>query len=192
VTGGDDTLRSMQDQLARSAREARHRLYGVYRGTVVAVGTKSSDQKNEGLLGQLQVSVPEIWGSNTTDLPWANPVVPFAGDGYGALLLPKEKDGVCLLFEGGNQDHPVWIGGFWSHNAKRPDPGAADVRVVVSPNGHKVIIDDKNDKLQLAHSSGNKITITKDEITIEVDSGGKIVVDKSSVTINGTALSVDK
>lgn len=189
---GDDALGSMQDQLARSAREARNKLYGVYRGTVVKVGTKTSDPKNEGLLGQLQVYVPEIWGKNDSDLPWANPVVPFAGDGYGALMLPKEKDGVCLLFEGGVQDHPVWIGGFWSHNAKRPDPAAENVRVIVSPHGHKIVVDDKNDQLQLAHKNGHKITIGNNDITVEVDGGGKVVIDKSGVTINGQSFSVDK
>jgi len=154
------------------------------------VGTKTSGKESR--LGQLQVSVPEIWGSNKTKLPWADPVVPFAGDGYGVLMLPKVKDGVYLLFEGGNQDRPVWIGGFWSHNAERPKSAGENVRVIVSPKGHKVVLDDSSDEVQLYHASGNRITISKDDISIEVDHGGKIVVGKSGVTINGTALSVDK
>ena len=190
MIGGSQELRSVHDQLARSRREQRHRLYGIYRGTVAAVGTKTSGKESR--LGQLQVWVPEIWGSNKTDLPWADPVAPFAGDGYGVLMLPKVKDGVYLLFEGGNRDRPIWLGGFWSQNAQRPKSAGENVRVVVTPNGHKIVLDDSNDQLQLYHAGGNQITISKDDISIEVAQGGKIVVGKSGVTINGSALSVDK
>ena len=107
-------------------------------------------------------------------------------------MLPRKDDGVYVLFEGGSQDHPVWLGGFWSENARRPEPAAESVRVIVSPNGHQIVIDDDNDVLQLKHKSGNQITITNDEISIEVDGGGKIVVGKSGVAINDTALTVDK
>jgi uncharacterized protein involved in type VI secretion and phage assembly len=185
-----DELGSVQDQVARARRHQRRHLFGVYRGTVAAVGTKTSG--HEGRLGQLQVYVPEIWGENKTDLPWADPVVPFAGDGYGALMLPKKDDGVYLLFEGGNRDQPIWLGGFWSENAKRPEPAAENKRVIVSPNGHQIVLDDANDEIQLAHSSGNKITIGKDSIALEIDGGTKIVLGKQNVAINDTALTVDK
>jgi uncharacterized protein involved in type VI secretion and phage assembly len=190
VNGRDDELRSMQDELARSARERHQHLGGIFRGKVVTLGSKASG--HEGRLGQLQISIPEIWGDNTTEVPWADPVVPFAGDGYGALTLPRVGDGVYVMFEGGSPDNPVWMGGFWSEDAKLPEPASADARVLRSPKGHRLVLDDAKDEIRMTHASGSQITIGKSQITIEIDGGSKIVIGKASVAINGTALVVDK
>jgi uncharacterized protein involved in type VI secretion and phage assembly len=190
MKSGDNEMRSLQDQVARSAQRERRSLHGVYRGRVENVGTATSGTEKR--LGQLQISIPAVWGDKTSDLPWADPVVPFAGDGYGALMLPKQGDGVYVLFEGGSPEHPIWIGGFWSVNASLPTPAGEKARVIVTPNGHQVVLDDSSDTIQLTHSSGNKITIDKTSIKLEVNNGGKIEIGASGVKINDTALSVDK
>jgi uncharacterized protein involved in type VI secretion and phage assembly len=181
----------LKQQVAQQARARRQEYFGVYRGKVTAVGSKSSGQ--EDVVGQLQIQVPAVWGDrNDNKLPWAHPCFAFAGDQYGLLMLPQVGDGVWVMFEAGLSDRPMWLGGWWTENHKRPDPAGPDIRVVVTPHGHKLILDDKNDELRLEHAKGTKITVAENEITLEVNGGSKIVVGKASVKINDIALEVMK
>lgn len=158
----------------------RSRFYGKYKGIVSEVG--EADQ-----LGYIKVKIPEIFGERIS--PWVQPQVPFAGPNYGLLMLPKTGDGVWIEFEAGDISRPIWTGFWWSNSEEIPDPASKETRVLVTPKGHKIVIDDENDKFCLIHASGPEIKLTSDEITLKIGSS-QIVLSSSEVNINNGALVV--
>jgi hypothetical protein len=168
-----------EDLIARIAEQARGRYWGKYRATVENV----SDSEN---LGRITVKCPSVYGD--VESPWAFPVSPFAGPGYGWFVLPKQGDGVWIEFEGGSPSHPLWTG-FWYSRNDIPSPGAEDVRVLVTPEGLKLVLDDSSKKLQLLHPGGAELTMTDNDITLKIGSA-KIVLSSSGVAINDTAFKV--
>jgi len=70
---------------------------GIYRGVV----TNTADPEG---LGRLKVQVPQVLGAIQTE--WAWPVSPnLAG------ITPLDiGDPVWVAFEGGDLDHPIWLG----------------------------------------------------------------------------------
>ncbi len=157
----------------------RNRYYGKYRGIV----RDNNDPEN---MGRIVAQVPEVFGEE--DAPWALPSVPFAGAGHGLVLLPEVDDGVWIEFEAGDPSRPIWTGCWWARN-ELPEPGGTDTRVLVTSGGHKLILDDQENKVQLLHSRGGELTITDSDITIKIG-GNQIVLSASGVDINNGAFKV--
>jgi uncharacterized protein involved in type VI secretion and phage assembly len=168
-----------EDLVISLAEQLRDRYFGKYRATVENV----NDQDN---LGRITVKCPPVYG--TLESPWAFPVAPFAGPGYGWFMLPKHGDGVWIEFEGGLASKPLWTG-FWYGRNDVPQPGATDVRVLVTPQGLKLVLDDAAKKLQLLHPGGGELTMTDNDITIKLGTA-KIVLSSAGVAINDTAFKV--
>jgi uncharacterized protein involved in type VI secretion and phage assembly len=168
-----------EDLIVDLAQQVRDRYWGKYRATVENV----NDRDN---LGRITVKCPAVYG--TVESPWAFPVAPFAGPGYGWFMLPKHGDGVWIEFEGGNPAQPLWTG-FWYGRNDVPNPGAENVRVLVTPQGLKIVLDDDSKKLQLLHPGGAELTMTDNDITLKLSSA-KIVLSASGVAINDTAFKV--
>ena len=168
------------EQIAVEAAEfMRSRYFGKYRGLVRDV----NDPEN---LGRIVAQVPEVYGDE--DSPWALPAVPFAGKEHGFVVLPEVGDGVWIEFEAGYPSRPIWTGCWWA-SGELPAPGGAATRVLVTSGGHKVILDDDENKLQLLHSGGSEITMTNNEITLKIAST-QIVLSASGVSINNGAFEV--
>ena len=165
--------------LVELAEIVRSRFFGKYRGLVQDV----EDPEN---LGRVTAQVPEIYGEQ--DSPWALPAVPFAGNGHGLVLLPEVGDGVWLEFEAGDPSRPIWTGCWWG-TGEIPDPGGTKTRVLVTPSGHKFVLDDEGDKLQLLHSGGAELTMTSNDITLKIGST-QIVLSSAGVSINNGAFEV--
>lgn len=155
------------------------RHFGKYRGTVETVGTGDR-------LGYVRAIVPEIYGD--VESPWAAPCVPAAGPGHGFFALPKEKDIVWIELEGGHPSSPLWTGFCWA-SGEAPEGGAPDAHVFASHDGHRIVLDDGNKKLTVAHSGGPSIEIEADAITLKVKTKS-IEISSKGVKINGMALEV--
>jgi len=168
---------AMERYLIETAERFHSSYFGKYRGLVTAV-----DEKN----GRIQAQVPNLLSGK--DSPWALPAVPFAGPNFGLLLLPEVNDIVWIEFEEGNLAVPIWTGFVWADN-DIPKPGAARVRVLVSKSGHKLVMDDAAGKLQLLHSDGAEITMTKNDITLKIGTT-QMVLSSSGVNVNNGALEV--
>lgn len=168
-----------EDLIVDLAEQVRDLYWGKYRATVENV----SDQDQ---LGRITVKCPSVYG--TVESPWAFPAAPFGGPGYGWFMLPKQGDGVWIEFEGGSPSHPIWTG-FWYSRSDVPQPGDVDVRVLVTPQGLKLVLDDASKKLQLLHPGGGELTMTDNDVTIKYGSA-KIVLSSSGVAINDTAFKV--
>lgn len=86
---------------------------GIYRGFVV-------DNKDPEELLRAKLRVPEVSGQEITD--WATPAASFYG-GYadgGTAFPPEIGSGVFVMYEHGNVDMPVYLGG-WYANVKGED-----------------------------------------------------------------------
>lgn len=87
----------------------QQKFFGKYRGTVV----NHVDPMRQ---GRVQVTVPNVLPLST----WALPCVPFAGIQQGAFLIPMAGSGVWVEFEAGDQDRPIWVGGYWGNPGEVP------------------------------------------------------------------------
>jgi len=168
-----------QRLLVELSELVRSRYFGKYRGVVKNV----NDIEN---MGRIKAYVPEIYGEEES--PWALPCVPFAGKNHGLVALPEEKDGVWIEFEGGDPSKPIWTGCWWG-SEDMPDPGSPKTRVFVTSGGHKLILDDDQNKVQLLHSDGGKISISDSEIKLKIGST-QIVLSANGVSINNGSLEV--
>lgn len=169
----------MERTIVEMAEYQRCHYFGKYRGIV-------QDADDEDNLGRIVAKVPEVYGEE--DSPWAWPAVPFAGQNHGFVVLPEEGDGVWIEFEAGDPSRPIWTGCWWA-SGEMPEPGGVETRALITSGGHKVVLDDRNHKLQLLHSGGAEITMTDNDITLKVGSK-QIVLSGDGVNINGGAFKV--
>lgn len=166
--------------IVEAAEYMRTRFFGKYRGIV----QDNDDPEN---LGRIRASVPEVYGEDL-DSPWALPCVPFAGDSHGLVLLPEVGDGVWIEFEAGDISMPIWTGFWWGSN-EIPNPGSTQARVLVTSDGHKLIMDEQESEIKLIHSSGAELTMTETEITLKIESN-QIKLSSSGVNINDGSFEV--
>ncbi|MFW9918577.1 MAG: phage baseplate assembly protein V [Candidatus Thorarchaeota archaeon] len=153
----------------------RTRFFGKYRGTVDEIGTGDK-------LGYIRAIVPEVYGE-TNPSPWAKPVVPMAGSGYGWLVLPKRGDGVWMEFETGDISRPIWTGFWWDDKDELPNPSGVDTRVAITPRGHKFILDDEKDEIRLVHSNSSEFKISGTEIQLSHSGGSEIKMTSTEILL---------
>src|SRR3954471_6892975 len=66
-----------------------------------------------------RVKVKFPWLSDQETTFWARIAVPMAGNDRGTYVLPEIDDQVLVVFEHGDIDRPIVIGGLWS---KKQEP----------------------------------------------------------------------
>lgn len=175
------TEQMTENLLVELTEYVRTRYFGKYRGLVRDV----EDPEN---LGRITASVPEVYGGNGNDSPWAMPSVPFAGQNHGLVTLPEVGDGVWIEFEAGDISRPIWTGCWWAQD-EIPEPAGPQTRVFVTSGGHKLVMDDQRSKLQLLHSDGAEITLTGSTITLKINST-ELVLSATGLNINNGAFEV--
>jgi hypothetical protein len=169
----------MEQTIERLVERVGTTFYGKYR----AIVTDVDDPDNR---CRIRATVPAVLGDHPCG--WAMPAAPFAGDGHGFVMLPKVGSGVWIEFEAGQLDSPIWSGGWWA-NGQRPDPQGPGVRVIVSEQGHKIVLDDDSGEVTVAHGGGPAIKLTADEITITVGPC-EIKVSTDSISLNNGLIKV--
>jgi len=128
--------------------------------------------------------------SHHSNTPWCWPCVPFAGPGYGFFCLPNLGDEVWV--EQAADGSWIWSGFFWSGRHDKPAEGSApDVRVLRTPVGHQLKLDESGD-VEFIHSNGDVIAmrqngdvdiIAKQNLNITVDGDASVSV-QGSTSIN--------
>ena len=172
----------MERLIVEATEYIRSRYFGKYRGLVEEVGEGEN-------VGRIKARVPEVYGDDESALsPWALPCVPFAGKDHGLVLLPEEDDGVWIEFEAGDISRPIWTG-FWWADDEMPEPGAPQVRALVTTAGHKLVLDDNENQVQLLHKDGAELTMTDTDITLKIGQK-KIVLSSSGLNVNNGACEV--
>lgn len=155
----------------------RNRFYGKYRGTVTDIDAATL---------RIKAKVPAVLGEQPTG--WCVSCVPYAGPQVGMAFLPETGAGVWIEFEGGDVSYPIWTGCYW-REGELPDDATPKVKTIVTAAGHKLLLDDDEQKITLTDASDNKITLDAAGITLE-RGGKKVVVSDAEVSINDGALEV--
>jgi uncharacterized protein involved in type VI secretion and phage assembly len=157
--------------------------YGKHRGTVA----NNVDPRQ---LGRLQVVVPTVLG--TSRLSWAMPCVPYAGPGVGFFALPPVGASLWVEFEGGDPDHPIWVGGFWEQSSDVPASPAIAEKKVYKTATATLTLDDTPGAggVTLETTAGMKIVLGVQGIEINDGQGATVKLQGPKTAVNGTALEV--
>ncbi|MFI6585382.1 phage baseplate assembly protein V [Embleya sp. NPDC050493] len=144
---------------------------------------------NLDLTGAGRVQIRYAWLPGVE--PWARVCATVAGDGSGVWFMPQPDDEVLVAFRNGDVREPYVLGGLWTMTSRPPVDLPIDSvskRVVRTPVGHEVVIDDLVQSITLSHALGHSIEIAVDGITLSVAGGAaKISLTASgAVTVAGT------
>ena len=156
---------------------------GAHLGIVTSV--KDPDSK-----GRVQVKLPAIDPSGDAPI-WARVAVPFAGDNFGAFLIPDVGSEVLVVFVAGDTDWPVVVGNFWNGATGMPDSlpsDKVDRWTFTGKNGTRIaIVEEGNgqEKVEISTPAGATATLTD-------ESGGeiKLEVGTNSITMGTSGISV--
>src|SRR5438105_6361203 len=158
--------------LGRLIERVEGRYYGKYRGQV----TDNDDPDN---LGRIKAKVPRLLGDEETG--WALPAFAYGGASeQGLFLVPDVGAGVWIEFEGGDLSYPVWTG-TWFTSGDIPESAKPGKKVLKTKSGHKIVLDDDADTLEITDSNGNTITTDSNTIKIAAGSAVKIVIDAPQI-----------
>lgn len=146
-------------------------LDGLYPGLV----TNSADPLK---MGRVKVSYP--WMDDQEESYWARVVQPYAGNERGMFFMPEVGDEVVVVFEMGDFNQPMVIGGTWNGQDEPPEPGDPDGsnhhKIIETRSGHKLHFCDEPgaEFIQLNDSSLNNIVrwdTAADSLTITAKTG---------------------
>jgi uncharacterized protein involved in type VI secretion and phage assembly len=165
------------DQLPEILDRLRGRFYGKYRGTVTDVDDPTL---------RIKAKVPAVLGDQ--DSGWCTPCVPYAGDGVGFAFIPEVGAGVWIEFEGGDVSYPIWTGCYW-RAGELPSDAKPKVKAIVTPSGHKLLLDDDGQSITLTDPNGNTMTLDSSGVTVK-RGGHKVVVSDAQVAIDDSSFQV--
>jgi phage protein D len=196
VSGSRPRLFSeLLDDAAVSAT-AQQRWPGAYIGLV----DNNNDPRN---LGRVKVRYP--WLDDQMVSGWARVAVLGGGAERGLEWTPEINDEVLVVFEQGDFDYPVVIGGLHNGKDKPGLPtnvsvknGKVEVRAMTTRIGHKLtftdesgkesieLIDAKGDTKMLMDMANKTIALTsKDKYNVKAD--GDISIEGNNITIKASS-----
>ncbi|MDB9540224.1 phage baseplate assembly protein V [Anabaenopsis tanganyikae CS-531] len=160
------------------------RFYGVTIGVVTNI-------KDPDGVGRIKVKFP--WLSDEDESAWARVMTPMAGEDRGFYFLPEVDDEVLVAFEHGDIAFPYILGSLWNGKDKPPlenDDGENNIRMIKSRSGHKIVLDDTEDKEKIIiedKSGKNIITIDceKNSLSVQIEEDINIEA-KGKITIKST------
>ena len=167
------------------------RIYGVAPAQVI---------NNIDLLGEgrVQVSLPWLPGVN----PWARIATLMAGSSRGVYFMPQVGDEVLVAFNQGDIREPYVIGSLWSASDRPPAQLQTDPitkRVIRSPLGQEIVLDDTKLSVKLNNASGITVEIDATSATVsapggsvKIETGGTVTVTAlRSLTLQGNTININ-
>jgi hypothetical protein len=128
------------------------KFYGKYSGEVV-------DNSDDRTSGRITVTVPSIFGPEMNVV--ARPCFPTAH-----FFVPPVGAKVWVEFEAGDPSYPIWVGIWYATDQIPPEAAVSppDNRVIQTPSGHTIEIDDTQDdeRIVIRHKINSFISIDKD------------------------------
>ena len=127
-------------------------------GIYPAVVTQNTDPLN---VGRIKVIFP--WDDDNAESHWARVVQPYAGKQRGLFFIPEIGDEVTVVFELGDVNQPLVLGGTWNGKDEPPEPadpnGANHHKIFETRCGHKLHFDDTpgEEFIQISDCSLNNI-----------------------------------
>jgi len=167
------------------------RIYGVAPAQVI---------NNIDLLGEarVQLTLPWLPGIN----PWARIATPMAGSSRGMYFVPQIGDEVLVAFNQGDIREPYVIGSLWSTTDRPPALLTTDPvtkRVIRSPLGQEIVLDDTRLSVKLDNASGITVEIDATSATVSapggsvtIETGGAVTVTAlRSLTLQGNTIDIN-
>jgi uncharacterized protein involved in type VI secretion and phage assembly len=143
--------------------------------------------------GEVLVEFPlEVDESSQPAEDWARVVTMMAGADRGSWFMPEENDEVIVGFANDDAEDPYVLGYVWSEPpgsaAKPPDSAKFGQRRIKSLKGHTFTFDDTDDNLvELKTNAGHTVLLDEKNDKVEVHTGGtqqhKITLDASAITV---------
>jgi len=180
----------------------------------VHLGIVTSVQDPDGK-GRVQVKLPAIDPGGEAKI-WARVAVPYAGDNFGAFLIPDVGTEVLVAFVAGDPGWPVVIGNLWNGATGLPEElpaDAVDRWTLTGRNGTRIAIVEQSDgqekveielpsgdvKATLTDANGGEIVLEAANNTVKLSSAGisvdagqqKVEVKASQVTVTAPTVRVD-
>ena len=155
---------------------------GCYRGIVRVNNDSLDSENNHRYLGRLRVSVPQVYGDkiDDKDLPYASPCQPFTtgkdGDAeFGFIAIPPIGSSVWVMFEAGDPQKPVWMGGWWGElegQSEIPDRAKSDGSYATYPG---IFLIRTRGGGEIRVSGDQKMEISLGEFSIKYDKKDKLL-----------------
>jgi uncharacterized protein involved in type VI secretion and phage assembly len=166
-------------QMTADRQGLMQRFYGKYRGTVASI----DDPVNR---GRIQAHVPEVGADVSTY--WAEPCVPYAGEGVGLFMIPPVGTGVWIEFEAGDLSRPIWTGCWWGRDQPpRDNSGSAATppkKIIRSEQGLTVALDDDGQTITVSDDGGsNMLEIKVQQGQITIKGATKAVVEAPQIEL---------
>lgn len=148
-------------------------------GAVTAVVTNTNDPDAK---GRIKVKFPWLDKDSGQEIEsdWARVAAPGAGKNAGFCAIPEVNDEVIVVFEHGDFNRPIVLGGVWGSKLTEPEEtkGASTgerplVRTWRSINGHRIVMyDDSKKKIEIVTTGGHTITLDDQNKKVEVKTSG--------------------
>lgn len=168
-------MSTLSDELLeRLVVRVENRYYGKYRGKV----TDNTDPLN---IGRVKAKVPAVL--DTEETGWALPVFPYGGTSeQGSFFIPDKDANVWIEFEAGDLSYPIWTGTFFS-SGDVPESAQPAQKVIKTKSGHKIVLDDDANTLEITDSNGNSIAMDSSVIKVSAGQATKIVIDAPQIEL---------
>jgi hypothetical protein len=163
------------------------KFYGKYSGEV----TDNSDSQQ---LGWITVKVPSVFGADMEVK--ARPCMP-----YGHFFVPHVGAKVWVEFEAGDPTYPIWVGAWYPVSGPPPEAAITppDNRVIQTPSGHTIEIQDKDgqEKISIRHKTKAFIAIDKDgSVILSAQNGSTVALNAKAgnvmvVESNGNSIALE-
>jgi uncharacterized protein involved in type VI secretion and phage assembly len=106
--------------------------------------------------------------------PWARVAAVVAGDDQGVFFIPQVGDEVLVAFNHGDVRDPYVIGGLWNRQDSPPAAAPNDAvsrRIVRTPAGHEIELDDLAQSVTVTSSSGQEIRLEPSKVELQTADG---------------------
>jgi hypothetical protein len=94
--------------------------------------------------------------------PWAYMAAPMSGQGRGALFMPEPDDEVLVCYGDEEFGHPYIVGFLWNGEQTSPETEAHN-RVIVTPGGHQLRFEDKENDTRIILRSAGRHSLTLED-----------------------------
>ncbi len=164
-------------------------------GPVLGVVTNNDDPNNQ---GRVKVKIPSLKDGEESN--WARLVALGAGDKRGLQWQPEVGDEVLVLFEHGDIQKPLILGGLWSEKYPTPtssgdclQDGKVNVRQIVTRTGTMLVLDDDANSVTIANPDEKfLVKVSEKDKKVEIISDGDVAVEASkNATVTAQDVTVE-
>ncbi len=152
----------------------------MFTGVAVAQVINNLDDTN---LGRVQVRLPWLPGIE----PWARVAAGSGGPERGTYFIPQVGEEVLVAFQHGDVRDVYVLGSLWNGTDRPPSRSRMDPvnrRLVKTPAGHEIELDDEAQAVRVKTATGQTITLDPDKIEVATNEGTARLVLETAGTVS--------